>query len=150
MSRSKRSMYQPTAVGPAGRAVPTRGSTPSSCYELRPRSDFAGVGVERLCAGEINAFFVTDCVQRSTASAGNVVKALRALFGFLCFQRYADVCVVDCVPKAVSWRETGRSRALEPDQARRLLASCARRSAAGLRDFAIAARRLGGGKKRPH
>jgi site-specific recombinase XerD len=94
-------------------------------------------GVELLGAGEINAFVLSECAQRSTGSAGNVVKALRALLGFIYFHGYTDVSLVDCVPKAASWRETGRSRALEPDQVRRLLASCDRRSAAGRRDFAI-------------
>jgi integrase/recombinase XerD len=96
-----------------------------------------GCGLERLKPEQINTFLLTQCAQRSIGSTKNVVTALRVLMRFLFLEGYTPTSLVESVPRAIPWRDSGRSRALEPEQVSRLLASCDRRSAAGRRDFAI-------------
>ena len=102
-----------------------------------PEPAVEGCGLERLGLQQINAFLLTECAQRSIGSAKNVVTALRVLMRFLYLQGHTSVSLADAVPRAIPWRDSGRSRALEPGQVSRLLASCDRRTAAGRRDFAI-------------
>jgi integrase/recombinase XerD len=96
-----------------------------------------GCGLERLEPQQINTFLLSECPQRSIGSAKNLVSAVRVLMRFLYFEGHTSVSLADAVPRAIPWRDSGRSRALEPGQRRRLLASCDRRTAAGRRDFAI-------------
>ncbi|MGH8997703.1 MAG: tyrosine-type recombinase/integrase, partial [Acidimicrobiales bacterium] len=102
-----------------------------------PDATAVGCGVSQLDIAEINVFLLSECARRSVGSASNVVTALRALLRFLYHHDYTANSLTDCVPKAAAWRESGRSRALEPEAVRLLLASCDRRTSAGRRDFAI-------------
>ena len=96
-----------------------------------------GCGLEQLGPQQINTFLLAECAQRSIGSAKNLVTALRVLMRFLYLEGYTSVSLAESVPRAIPWRDSGRSRALEPGQVSRLLASCDRRTAAGRRDFAI-------------
>jgi len=102
-----------------------------------PDPTVEGCGLQQLEPQQINTFLLTECAQRSIGSTKNVVTALRVLMRFLYLQGYTSVSLAESVPRAIPWRDSGRSRALEPGQVRRLLASCDRRTAAGRRDFAI-------------
>ena len=102
-----------------------------------PEPAVEGCGLERLEPQQINTFLLTECPQRSIGSAKNLVTAVRVLMRFLYLEDYTSVSLADAVPRAIPWRDSGRSRALEPGQVSRLLASCDRRTAAGRRDFAI-------------
>ncbi len=102
-----------------------------------PEPAVQGCGLEQLECQQINTFLLTECAQRSIGSTKNLVTALRVLLRFLYLQGYTSVSLAGSVPRAIPWRDSGRSRALEPGQVSRLLASCDRRTAAGRRDFAI-------------
>ena len=102
-----------------------------------PDPTVEGCGLRQLEPQQINTFLLTECAQRNIGSAKNVVTALRVLMRFLCLEGYTSVSLAESVPRAIPWRDSGRSRALEPGQVSRLLASCDRRTAAGRRDFAI-------------
>ena len=102
-----------------------------------PDPTVEGCGAERLGVADINAFLLSECARRSVGSANNMVTALRALLRFLYLRGSTPVSLADCVPHGAAWRDSGRSRALEAGEVRRLLASCDRRTASGRRDFAI-------------
>ena len=102
-----------------------------------PDPSAPGVGVERLGVEVLNAFLLSHCVRRSVGSALNLVTALRALLRFFYVRGYTTMSLADCVPAGAAWRDSGRARALEPGEVKRLLASCDRRTASGRRDFAI-------------
>src|SRR5271166_5950065 len=102
-----------------------------------PDPTVEGCGLQQLGLQQINTFLLAECAQRSIGSAKNVVTALRVLMRFLYLEGYTSVSLAESVPRAIPWRDSGRSRALEPGQVSRLLAGCDRRTAAGRRDFAI-------------
>ncbi len=101
-----------------------------------PEPTVEGCGLERLEPRQINAFLIAECAHRSIGSTKNMVIALRVLMRFLYLEGYTSVSLAGTVPRAIPWRDSGRSQALEPGQVSRLLASCDRRTAAGRRDFA--------------
>jgi site-specific recombinase XerD len=90
-----------------------------------------------LNAARVTAFVVARCPRQTRGAAKMTVTALRSLLGFLHLDGLIERSLVGAVPSAASWRLSGLPRALEPDQVRRLLASCDRRSGDGRRDFAI-------------
>ena len=96
-----------------------------------------GCGLERLGPEQLNELILAESTRRSIGSTKNLAMALRVLMRFLFLDGYTPVCLVESVPRPIPWRDSGRSRALPPEQVRRLLASCDRRRAAGRRDFAI-------------
>lgn len=102
-----------------------------------PEPAAEGCGLERLGPDQINAFVLSECAHRSIGSAKNVVTVLRVLMRFLYLEGYMPNSLVESIPRAIPWRDTGRSRALDPSDVRRLLASCDRRRARGRRDFAM-------------
>ncbi len=102
-----------------------------------PAPEVEGCDLERLGAGEINAFVLARCAALSVGSAGNVVTGLRALLRFAYLRGYTSRSLVDCVPTAASWRDSGRSRALSAPDVEKLLAACDRSTMIGRRDFAV-------------
>jgi integrase/recombinase XerD len=96
-----------------------------------------GCGLARLSVREINGFLLAECARRSVGSANNMVTGLRALLRFLFLQGSTPAPLADATPRTASWRDGGRSRAVEPGHVARLLASCDRRTAAGRRDHAL-------------
>jgi site-specific recombinase XerD len=102
-----------------------------------PDPTIEGCGVEVLGSAAINAFLLGECARRSVGSANNMVTALRALMRFFYLHGDSATSMADCVPHGAAWRDSGRSRALDPGEVRCLLDSCDRRTAAGRRDFAI-------------
>lgn len=102
-----------------------------------PEPTAEGCGVDRLGAEHINAFLLSECAHRSIGSANNVVTALRSLMRFFYLRGFTTTSLADCVPHGAAWRDSGRSRGLDPGDVRRLLSSCDRRTAGGRRDVAI-------------
>jgi integrase/recombinase XerD len=90
-----------------------------------------------LSAEEVSRFVLVEAARRSAGSLNNVTTGLRALLGFLHVRGYTSVSLVGAVPAAPGWRDDGLPRAVPPDQIRRLLASCDRRTNVGRRDLAI-------------
>jgi integrase/recombinase XerD len=91
----------------------------------------------------LNAEGVLRFVQRESAdprSAPRVQKMATGLRSFLRYARYRGYIKLDlaaAVPRVASWSMTSIPKAISPDDARRVLASCDRRSAIGRRDYAI-------------
>ncbi len=75
-----------------------------------PEPASEGCGLERLGPDEINAFVLSECAHRSIGSAKNVVMVLRVLMRFLYLEGYMPNSLVESIPRAIPWRDTGRSR----------------------------------------
>jgi site-specific recombinase XerD len=104
---------------------------------LTTRVTDGGIDLEHLAARDVSAFVLAECSRLSVPSAKNLVTALRSLLAFLHVDGLTDRSLTAAVPSVAEWRLAGLPRALEPDQVRRLLASCDRSTVAGSRDFAI-------------
>src|SRR5260370_19630149 len=66
-----------------------------------------------------------------------MVSALRSFLRFLHVEGVSTGPLAQAVPSYASWRAAGLPKALTPEQVRRLLGSCDRRSAKGRRDYAV-------------
>lgn len=73
----------------------------------------------------------------SSSSAKRITWALRSFLRYLHLQGKTRTNLSGCVPSVPCRRLAGLPRHIEPKEVRRLLASCDRRSPAGLRDYAI-------------
>ena len=105
---------------------------------LEGRLDAAGgLALRELTAADVLAFVLAACPGRRHGSAKLIVTGLRSLLGFLHVEGLVARPLSAAVPSVAGWRLAGLPRALAPGQARQLLASCDRETAAGLRDFAI-------------
>lgn len=123
----ERGLVTPTARGYADMVRPF----------LAGRATAGGFDLEQLTAGDVTAFVLAECPRRSRGSAKLMVTALRSLLGFLHVSGVLENSLQSAVPSVAGWRLSGLPRALEPDQVRRLLDSCDRRTLVGRRDFAI-------------
>jgi len=101
------------------------------------RSPVGELDVERLGAGEVVDFVLTQCSRRKVGSAKYVVCGLRSLLGYLYLEGQIPSQLAAAVPKVAGWRLTGLPKVFGRQEVARLLASCDRRSASGRRDFAV-------------
>ncbi len=104
---------------------------------LAERASTGGLDLEHLTAGDVSAFVVGACRDGRNGSPKPMVSALRSLLMFLHVEGLICEGLTSAVPSVAHWRLAGLPRALEAGQARRLLASCDRRTTIGRRDFAI-------------
>jgi len=93
-------------------------------------------GVGNLQPQDVVAFVRAEA-ERLKGSRRQPVAALRALLRFLHADGRVPVSLISAVPAVSGWRGGELPRALPPDRVERLLASCDRRTASGLRDFAM-------------
>jgi integrase/recombinase XerD len=91
----------------------------------------------RLTAGDVSGFVLDACPGRAVGTAKLIVTSLRSLLNFLHVEGLIPVPLAAAVPAVAGWRLAELPKALEPEQVRRLLASCDRRRARGRRDYAI-------------
>ena len=93
-------------------------------------------GVDDLEPQEVAAFVLAEA-ERLKSSSRQSVTALRALLRFLHADGRVSASLIAAVPAVAGWHGGELPRALEPDQVARLLASCDRHTASGLRDLAM-------------
>jgi site-specific recombinase XerD len=130
--------YQQYLVAERGLAATTaRGYADMVRPFLSEREKAGGLGLGQLTAAEVTAFVLATCPGRPKGSAKLTVTALRSLLGFLHVDGLIGEPLGKAVPAVASWRLAGLPRALEPGQVAALLGSCDRRTATGLRDFAM-------------
>lgn len=94
-------------------------------------------GLSGLSAAHVTGFVVARCPGQSRGAAKMTVTALRSLLGFLHVEGVIARSLVEAVPSAASWRLSGLPKALALEDVARLMASCDRATANGLRDFAV-------------
>lgn len=104
---------------------------------LTGRLDPDGGGLERVTAGDVTGFVLTECRHRSRRMSVALVSTLRGLLRFLFLEGLLSVDLTGAVPKVASWRCASLPKALPSEHVARLLASCDRMTAVGRRDFAI-------------
>jgi hypothetical protein len=96
-----------------------------------------GPDLEHLTAAHVTDFVVKECPRRQVAAAKVLVTGLRSLLRFLFFAGHTPRELAPAVPARSGWGQASLPRALGPEAVTALLASCDRRTAVGLRDFAV-------------
>jgi integrase len=96
-----------------------------------------GLDLAGLVTGDVTGFVLAACPHRAVGSAKLIVTALRSLLEWLHLTGEVPVPLAGAVPAVAGWRLSGLPKGLEPDELRRLLASCDRRRATGRRDYAV-------------
>lgn len=108
---------------------------------LSQRASLAGAeggsGIGGLGPQDITTFILGEADRRQAGALRQTVSAVRALLGFLHADGHLPTSLTAAALGAAGWRGGGLPRALEPGQVDQLLASCDRRTASGLRDYAI-------------
>ena len=94
-----------------------------------------GMRLDALTADDVTRFVLAQCRNCSTGSATVLVTGLRSLLRYLHLAGFTSVSLADAVPSAAS--ASPLPEATGPSQASRLLRSCDRGTAAGLRDYAV-------------
>ena len=92
-----------------------------------------------LSPADIISFVVARCPHQNSGVAKLTITALRSFLGFLHLDGITERSLVCVVPSVARRRLAGLPKGLEPDQVKRLLASCDANSAVGCRELAILA-----------
>jgi integrase/recombinase XerD len=95
-------------------------------------------GLSGLSAQRVIRFI--QSVSGNASTAPQAQKVATGLRSFLQYARYRDYIQLDlaaAVPRVASWSMTSIPKAISPENARRVLASCDRRRAVGRRDYAM-------------
>ncbi|HEY5248347.1 MAG TPA: site-specific integrase [Dermatophilaceae bacterium] len=110
-------------------------------YEHAARAFLEAVGsplrLDTLDARQVTRFVVHEAARRSTLSATNVAVGLRSFLRFAYVEGLTSQRLDSAVPTVPNWRAGALPRSIDPEAARRLVASCDRRTAVGRRDHAI-------------
>jgi len=120
-------------------AATARGYVDAVRLFLRSRvvPDGLALDLGHLTAADVISFVVARCPRQGHSAARLTVTALRSLLGFLHVEGTIERSLASAVPSVASRRLAGLPRGLDPDQVRRLLASCDSSTRNGCRDFAI-------------
>ena len=103
----------------------------------RARPDGLALDLAHLTAADVVSFVVARCPHQGHSAAKLTVTALRSLLGFLHVEGMIERSLAFAVPSVACRRLVGLPKGLDPDQVRRLLASCDNRMQDGCRDFAV-------------
>ena len=93
--------------------------------------------LSRLDGAQVAAFVLRECPGRSVSAARTVVSGTRSLLRFLYLEGHLPRRLDAGVPGMAGWSMTALPRAVDPQLAVRLVASCDPATAAGRRDRAI-------------
>jgi integrase/recombinase XerD len=105
--------------------------------QTRILPDGLALDFRSLTAADVISFVVRICPRLNPGMAGLTVTALRSILGFLHVDGAIDRSLLSAVPAVPGRRLTGLPKGLNPDQVKRLLASCDTTARSGLRDFAV-------------
>jgi len=105
--------------------------------QSRVSRDGLALDLADLTAADVIAFVVRRCPQQGQSAAKLTVTALRSLLGFLHVDGTIAQSLAAAVPSVAGRRLSGLPKGLDPDQVRRLLASCDSRTPNGCRDLAV-------------
>ena len=96
-----------------------------------------GLDLAGITAADVTGFVLTACPGRAVGSAKLIVCGLRSLLRWLHLTGQVPTSLAAVVPSVAGWRLSTLPKGLEPDQLRRLLAACDRRTGTGRRDYAV-------------
>ena len=105
--------------------------------DRRVSADGLGLELGNLSPADVTAFVVAWCPRLNSGVAKLTITALRSFLGFLHLDGITERSLVCAVPSVARRRLAGLPKGLDPDQVRRLLASCDANTAIGCRDLAI-------------
>ncbi len=105
--------------------------------DRRISADGLGLELGNLSPADIISFVVARCPHQNSGVAKLTITALRSRLGFLHLDGITERSLVCAVPSVARRRLAGLPKGLEPDQVKRLLASCDANTAVGCRDLAI-------------
>lgn len=112
-------------------------------YESEARLFLADLGgpaelkLERLGAGDVIGYVARMCPLRGAARARGLVVALRSLLRYLHLTGVTATALQGAVPAVADRRSRSLPKGLDPEVLERLLVSCDRQRAIGLRNYAI-------------
>jgi integrase/recombinase XerD len=86
----------------------------------------------------VTRFLIAECT-RGPGGRRVLPSALRSFLRFALLEGWTSLPLAQAVPSVAAWSVSSLPKRLEPEQVRRLLASCDRPSAVGRRDYAILA-----------
>jgi site-specific recombinase XerD len=104
---------------------------------LRERFGRGSVQLSTLSASDVTEFVRRQAHERSARSAQHIVGSLRAFLRYLRYQGEITTDLAACVPRVANWSQSALPRFLQPGQVQQVLDHCDRRSAVGLRNYAI-------------
>jgi len=104
---------------------------------LVERFGTGAVCLPEIGASDIHRFVLRHAHAQSPSRAKLMVGALRSFFRFLHLRGDIASDLAAAVPTVASWRLSGLPNAIGPDEVRRLLRSCNRRTPTGRRDYAV-------------
>jgi site-specific recombinase XerD len=104
---------------------------------LNRRLSADGLELGGLTPADVTSFVVARCPRQNSGVAKLTITALRSFLGFLHLDGITERSLVCAVPSVARRRLAGLPKGLEPDQVRRLLASCDVHTPVGCRDLAI-------------
>jgi len=104
---------------------------------LRERFARGSVMLSTLSASDVTEFVRRHAHERSARSAQHMVGSLRAFLRYLRYQGAITADLAACVPRVANWSHSALPRFLQPGQVQQVLDHCDRRSAVGLRNYAI-------------
>jgi hypothetical protein len=105
---------------------------PAARLFLAGREGPDGLGLELLCAADVSSFLARECPRRSVSGARDLVCALRSLLRYLHLAGLIEAPLVWAVPSVADLRDRTLPRGLDPGAVSKLLASCDRRTLAGV------------------
>jgi integrase/recombinase XerD len=100
--------------------------------------DGEGVDWDKVGPTEVARFLVTEC-RHAPGARKALPSALRSFLRFALLEGWTTAPLAEVVPSVAAWSQSTLPRRLQPEQVRRLLASCDRGSGAGRRDYAVLA-----------
>jgi len=105
---------------------------------LQEREVIGGAGfVENLKGPDVVGFLVRECTRVTVGAAKGRVAELRSLLRFLYLKGLTPLALATAVPPVAGWHDTRVPSGIGTGDVQRLLDSCDRGSAVGIRDFAI-------------
>jgi integrase/recombinase XerD len=90
-----------------------------------------------LRAADVIKFVQRQVAHRSRGSARKLTTGLRSFLRFARYRGYLTADLATGVPAVANWSMPSIPRSIEPEDVRRVLAHCDRRTAVGSRDYAI-------------
>ena len=90
-----------------------------------------------LRAADVIKFVQRQVAHRSRGSARKLTTGLRSFLRFARYRGYITADLATGVPAVANWSMPSIPRSIEPEDVRRVLAHCDRRTAVGSRDYAI-------------
>lgn len=95
------------------------------------------IDVSSLRAGEVVEFVQDQAVAVRSEAIKNITTALRSFLTYLRYRGYISVDLAAVVPRVANWSQSPIPKGLPPEDVRRVVESCDRKTSVGRRDYAI-------------